>query len=82
MIRLRRVRRQIQGREHLAQEQPRKPKRRDTRLVCLPIHPVPARMAMGFSITGAVSTNTLTSHAKVSAIQRPAAFRRVFITLW
>jgi hypothetical protein len=32
-----------------------------TRLVCLPCQPSPAASASGFSITGAVSTNTLTS---------------------
>ncbi len=37
------------------------PKRRDTRFVCLPCQPIPARCASGFSITGAVSTNTFTS---------------------
>ena len=32
-----------------------------TRLVCLPCQPIPAACASGFSITGAVSTNTLSS---------------------
>ena len=34
---------------------------RETRLVCLPCQPSPASAASGFSISGAVSTNTLTS---------------------
>ena len=34
-----------------------------TRLVCLPCQPSPAASASGFSITGAVSTKTLSSHA-------------------
>ena len=37
---------------------------RETRLVCLPCQPSPARCASGFSITGAVSTNTFTSGAE------------------
>ena len=32
-----------------------------TRLVCLPCQPIPAACASGFSITGAVSTNTFSS---------------------
>ena len=43
-----------------AEEQPRTEFAR-TRLVCLPCQPSPAAAASGFSITGAVSTNTLTS---------------------
>ena len=37
---------------------------RETRLVCLPCQPMPARSANGFSITGAVSTNTFTAGPK------------------
>ena len=37
------------------------PCRRDTRFVCLPCQPSPACSASGFSMTGAVSTNTFTS---------------------
>ncbi len=39
------------------------PNSRLTRLVCLPCQPSPAASASGFSITGAVSTKTLTSRA-------------------
>ncbi len=35
-----------------------------TRLVCLPCQPIPAAWASGFSITGAVSTNTLSSRRR------------------
>ncbi len=35
--------------------------RGSTRLVCLPCQPIPAACASGFSITGAVSTNTFSS---------------------
>ena len=58
------------------------PKRRETRLVCLPIQPSPARIASGFSITGAVSTNTLTAQPCASASQPANAFRRFFSTSW
>jgi hypothetical protein len=37
------------------------PRSRPRRLVCLPCQPIPAACASGFSITGAVSTNTLIS---------------------
>ena len=37
------------------------PSSRLTRLVCLPCQPMPAASASGFSMTGAVSTNTFTS---------------------
>ena len=37
------------------------PNSRETSTVCLPCQPSPAAAASGFSITGAVSTNTLTS---------------------
>ena len=37
------------------------PSSRLTRLVCLPCQPSPAASASGFSMTGAVSTNTFTS---------------------
>ena len=56
------------------------PYSRDTRLVCLPCQPRPAAAASGFSITGAVSTNTLTSPPACSISQRPRAFSRGLIT--
>ncbi len=56
------------------------PKLRETRLVCLPCQPTPARPASGFSIKGAVSTNTLSSQPNSWAIQRPSAFSRFLIT--
>src|SRR5215217_3908586 len=37
------------------------PKSRETSTVCLPCQPSPAASASGFSMTGAVSTNTFTS---------------------
>ena len=43
------------------------PNSRDTRLVCLPCQPSPARAASGFSITGAVSTKIFTALAASSA---------------
>ena len=36
-----------------------------TRLVCLPCQPIPAACASGFSITGAVSTNTFSSRRRL-----------------
>jgi hypothetical protein len=47
------------------------PNSRLTRLVCLPCQPRPAEAASGFSITGAVSTKTLTC-APLAAANRPA----------
>ena len=44
-----------------------------TKLVCFPIQPIPAASAIGFSIKGAVSTNTLTSPFVLETIQ-PARF--------
>ena len=46
------------------------PNSRLTRLVCLPCQPSPAASASGFSITGAVSTNTFTSPPAPAASQR------------
>jgi len=45
---------------------------RETRLVCLPCQPAPAFAASGFSISGAVSTNTFTS-APLFAANCPAS---------
>jgi hypothetical protein len=50
------------------------PSLRLTRLVCLPCQPSPAASASGFSITGAVSTNTFNSHPASSTSQRASAF--------
>ncbi len=44
------------------------------KLVCLPCHPMPAAADSGFSITGAVSTNTFSWQPASSASQRPIAF--------
>ena len=52
------------GRSSVVKIAPRnshEPNSRETRLVCLPCQPRPAACASGFSITAAVSTNTLTS---------------------
>ena len=51
----------------IAPRNSQEPNSRLTRLVCLPCQPRPARWASGFSISGAVSTNTLTC--------APAVFR-------
>ena len=45
----------------IAPRNSQEPNSRDTRLVCLPCQPSPARWASGFSSSGAVSTNTFTS---------------------
>jgi len=45
----------------------------------LPCQPIPARSANGFSISGAVSTNTFTSPPWRSTIQRASAFKRFLI---
>ena len=55
------------------------PNSRETRLVCLPCQPSPAACASGFSITAAVSTNTLTSPPAVATSQRASAFSRFLI---
>src|SRR5439155_1519764 len=55
------------------------PNSRDTRLVCLPCQPSPAACARGFSITAAVSTNTLTSQPDVATSHRASAFSRFLI---
>ena len=70
MVGLRRVGRELERGEDLAEEQPRA-ELRDTRLVCLPCQPSPARCASGFSITGAVSTKTFTSRRPT--LRDPAA---------
>ena len=54
---------------------------RDSRLLCLPCQPIPAAADSGFSITGAVSTNTLSWHPASSASQRPIAFKAFLTTL-
>ena len=48
------------------------PNSRETRMVCLPCQPSPAAAASGFSITGAVSTNTFTSPPPCAA-RKPAS---------
>jgi hypothetical protein len=53
-----------------------------TRLVCLPCQPSPAFWASGFSITGAVSTKTLTA-APLRAARSPASSLSLpFKTSW
>ena len=55
------------GRSSVVKMLPRnsqEPNSRETRLVCLPCQPSPAAAASGFSITGAVSTKTLTSPSR------------------
>ncbi len=56
------------------------PSARDSRLVCLPCQPIPAACASGFSITGAVSTNTLISAPVSATSQRPSRFNRRLTT--
>ncbi|EAQ12678.1 hypothetical protein RB2654_15370 [Rhodobacterales bacterium HTCC2654] len=60
------------------------PKSRLSRLVCLPCHPSPAACASGFSITGAVSTNTLISVSgpAASISQRPTRLSRFLTMSW
>ena len=61
------------------------PMSRPRRLVCLPCQPIPAACASGFSITGAVSTNTLIAcpfASGCSRSQRPTRFSRFFTTSW
>ncbi len=49
------------------------PNSRLTSTVCLPCQPIPAASASGFSISGAVSTNTFTS-APVHRLEQPGQF--------
>ena len=58
------------------------PKVRDTRLVCLPCQPIAPCWASGFSITGAVSTNTLTLAPRSWCSQSASCFRRPLIRSW
>ncbi len=61
------------GRSSVVKIAPRnshEPNWRETRFVCLPCQPRPALAASGFSITAAVSTNTLTSPPAVATSQR------------
>ena len=46
---------------------------RETRLVCLPCQPMPAAALSGFSITGAVSTNTFSSDGAWLTMNRASA---------
>ena len=64
----------------IAPRNSQEPSSRLTRLVCLPCQPSPAASASGFSMTGAVSTNTLTS-PPARAAKRPAiSFSRPLMT--
>ncbi len=56
----------------IAPRNSQEPNSRETRMVCLPCQPSPAASASGFSITGAVSTNTFTS-APPRAARQPAS---------
>ena len=58
------------------------PNSRLTRLVCLPCQPIPAASASGFSMTGAVSTNTFTSPPARATILPAISFSLPFITSW
>src|SRR3954462_3255302 len=71
------------GRSSVVKIAPRnshEPNSRETRLVCLPCQPNPAASAIGFSITAAVSTKTLTSPPELATSHRASAFRRFLIT--
>ncbi len=75
----------IRGMSSVVMMAPRKsqePNPRETRLVCLPCQPRPAAAASGFSISGAVSTKTLSAQPVSSASQRPTAFSRALMTSW
>ena len=61
MVGLRRVGRRAWPTSGWRRETATSPRSRETRLVCLPCQPIPAFWASGFSIRGAVSTNTLTA---------------------
>ena len=81
MVGLGLVGRQFEIGEDRAEEQPGAEFAADTRLVCLPCQPSPAAAASGFSITGAVSTNTLTSRPPGSRASQPASvFSRPLMT--
>ena len=60
MVALRARRARASRSVRIAPRNSHEPNSRETRLVCLPCQPIPARAASGFSIRGAVSTNTLT----------------------
>ena len=60
----RRIRLELEAGQDHAEEQPAAMLAADTRLVCLPCQPMPAAWASGFSITGAVSTNTFSSRRR------------------
>ncbi len=48
--------------------------------MCLPCQPTPAAAASGFSIKGAVSTNTFTSPPQRAWIQLASRFSRFLIS--
>jgi hypothetical protein len=58
------------------------PNSRDTSTVCLPCQPSPAASANGFSITGAVSTNTFTSEPPRAARKPAASLSLPLMTSW
>ena len=69
------------GSSRLVNIEPRnnqEPNSRLTRLVCLPCQPMPATAPSGFSITGAVSTNTLTSPPARATHQPASCFELAF----
>ena len=73
------------GRDKVVNMLPRnsqEPNSRLTRLLCLPCQPRPAAWAKGFSITGAVSTNTFNSPPASACSHLARAFRRFFTTTW
>ena len=72
MVRARRVGRRASSVVKIEPRNSQEPNSRDTRLVCLPCQPRPAAAASGFSITGAVSTKTLTSGAARPRARQPA----------
>jgi hypothetical protein len=66
----------------IAPRNSQEPYSRETRLVCLPCQPRPAASPRGFSINGAVSTNSLTAAPLASASAPATRFSPAFTTSW
>ena len=66
----------------IAPRKSQEPNCRETRLVCLPCQPIPAACASGFSMMGAVSTNTFTSAPLKAEKSRATALSLLLMTSW
>ena len=82
MVRLRRRRASSSAVVKIAPRKSHEPNSRLTRLVCLPCQPSPAASASGFSMTGAVSTNTFTSAPARAAKRVAIRFSAPLIRSW